>query len=172
MAKTKRLQPERELRLNTILSLQRQNDIISMMLNGKEPSEIRHYLCTKYKHTPNTANFYMKEARAVIKDRKNLEVNDLISLHISRYEKIYEKLYELNASSMAMRALKAKEKLMGFHKEGFHMRVNKGELTTISLQTVDSEYDVLKLPEEKRLRLDQLLKHAKRFNSKNVKQVG
>lgn len=150
------------VRLNSILVLQRENDIIAMLLEGKDSKAIQQYICTKYKLLPVTASTYIKDARNLIKQRKGFEVNTLISLHIARYEKIYECLYEMGAHGIAMNALKAKEKLLSFHKEGFHLRVNSGEISTIQLQSVDNEYDVMKLTRPQRTKLATLLEKAKR----------
>lgn len=149
-------------RVNSILAIQRQNDIIAMLLDARESKEIVQYLVSKYRLTPNTANNYLKEARAAIRARKKFEVNNLVSLHLSRYEELFKCLTEIGADSIAMKALAAKEKLMGFHREGFHMKVTQGEITSVQLQSVDSDYDVNKLTKEKKEQLLNLLNKAKR----------
>lgn len=149
--------------VRAILVLQRQNDIVAMLLGGKDPSkEIKPYIIKKYNITPATANFYVHQARNIIKERKNFEVNNLISLHISRYELMYGRLVDLKMHSLAMNVLRQKEKLMGFHKQGFHMRVNQGEIQQIQNQYVGNEYDLDKLSQPKRERMDQLLVKAKK----------
>jgi len=147
---------------NNILTLQRQNDIIAMLLEGKESEEIKTYIVNKYHVQPISASSYLSEARKLIKERKNYEVDNLITLHLARYEKIYELLYGLKAFGSATKVLQAKEKIMGFHREGFHMKVSQGEITAIQLQQVNDEYDVMRLDEEKRNRMNVLLKKAKR----------
>jgi hypothetical protein len=150
-------------RVNAILAMQRQNDIIAMLLDGKDPAkEIRPYVCMKYRVTPGTAAGYITEARNIIKQRKHYEVNNLVSLHLQRYEEVYKFLKEINAHGFAMKALRAKEKLLGFHREGFHMKVTQGDITSVQLQTVDSDYNVSKLSKEKRDQLSQLLNKARR----------
>jgi hypothetical protein len=160
----KHLSPENtHKKLNAIMTLQRQNDIITMLLEGKDPNkEIKPYIIKKYKLTPGTANFYLHGARKIIKDRKNFEVNNLVSLHISRYELIYGKLYDIKAHSVAMSALKHKERLLGFHRQGFYMRVNQGEIQQIQNQYISNDYDLSKLSSEKENRLNALLTKAKR----------
>lgn len=175
-SKAKEVQKETKIdeqlsRLRSILVLQRENDIISMLLEGKETKEIANYICPKYRITPASAGTYIKDARNLIKERKSYEVDILISLHIHRYEKIYQLLYELGAYSIAMNALRAKEKLLSFHKEGFHMRITNGEMSTVSLQTVDSEYDLMKLTQDKRERMSVLLQKAKREKGDKALQM-
>jgi len=173
----KQFEPEQEQsRLNKILALQKENDVISLLLEGKEQEEIIKYVINKYRIQHNTAKSFISHCRAIIRGRKDFEVNNLVSLHVERYEKIYAGLYEIKAYGIAMSALRAKEKLLGFHKEGFHMRVSKGEISTVQLQTVNSEYDVMKLNKEKRDRLSELLQKAKKekklSQSKEEKQIG
>lgn len=157
------IEKDPERRRHRIIGLIRQNDIIAMLLEGRDPvKEIRPYLTMKYGIPPQSAANHITEARNVVKERKIYEVNNLISMHINRYETIYAALYEIGAHSYAMQALKQKEKLLGFHKEGFHMKVTQGEIQAISLQTVMSEYDVMKLGREKNDRMSVLLNKMKR----------
>jgi hypothetical protein len=156
-----RFDPDNEHSVVTkIMSLQRRNDIIAMLLEGKESKEIRHYISSKYKVTPGSANIFISQARKEIKKRKNFEIGNLISMHIHRYEKIYKELFSLRAQIAAIDALRAKEKLMGFHKEGFHMKVTNSEIQSVHLQTVDSEYDLGELNSKQSKRLNQLLSKA------------
>lgn len=148
-------------RLNKIMTLQRQNDIIAMLLEGRDTKEIKTYLINKYRVSPNTANFYVSQGRDLIKKRKNYEIENLLSMHIERYEDIYTKLLDLGAYSMAANALKAKEKLLHFHRPGFHMKVTQGQIQQLSLRNVSDEYDLSKLPENKKQRFDQLVQKTK-----------
>lgn len=148
--------------VNAILSLQRRNDIIAMLLEGKEAKEVRGYLCAKYNITAGFANILISSARKEIKKRQNYEIGSMIAMHIHRYEQIYKELYQMKAQVAAMDALRAKEKLLGFHKEGFHMKVTKGEIQAVQLQTVDSEYDVMKLDSQQTQRFEYLLNKARR----------
>jgi hypothetical protein len=149
-------------RVNAIIALQRENDIIAMLLDGKESREISKWLINRYSIAQGTANIYIGHARDIIKKRKAYEVNNLVSLHIYRYEELFKLLKEIGADHLAIRALAQKEKLLGFHREGFHMKVTSGEITSIQLQTVDSDYNVKKLTQDKQDRLTELLNKAKR----------
>lgn len=148
-------------KVNQILSLQRMNDIIALLLEGKEAKEVRNFLMTKHHLKPGTANVLISQARQQIKKRQHYEIGNLISMHIHRYEQIYKELYAIKAQIASMEALRAKERLMGFHKEGFHMKVTKGEIQAVQLQTVDSEYDVMKLDKQDTERFEFLLNKAK-----------
>ena len=141
--------------------LQRQNDIITLLLEGKERDIIKKFVINKYKVSLESANVYIAQAAATIKNRKNYEINNLISLHIYRYEYIYQQLYTLGAWHYAGMALKAKEKLLGFHKQGFHMKVTQGEIAEVQQKTFMDENNLDKLNEEQKNRLGQFLDKMK-----------
>ena len=161
---------KQETRLNRILKLQRDNDIITLLLEGKGEKEIAAYIVNKYRLKYLTVARLISEGRSAIRTRMNFELNTLLALHISRYERIYQGLYEMGAHGMAMGALKAKEKLMQFHREGFHMRVTQGTVNQVSIQHVVNEYDYMKLEEPKRKRLEELLKVVREKKTKQLKQ--
>lgn len=146
-----------------ILALQRQNDIITLLLEGKDTKTIVRYIVNKYRVTAETLHKdYLVKAREEIKLRMNYELKTLVPLHISRYEYVYEKLYEMGSQAIAMGALRAKEKLMQFHKEGFHLRVTQGQLSQVSTMHIANEYDHMKMPEVKRKRMQELMEIVKR----------
>lgn len=148
--------------VSRILALQRQNDVIQLLLEGKERKEILQYIGSKYRLTLKTSQACVTDAANILKERSNFEVNNMISLHIQRYEAIYALLYQIKSYGMAMSALRAKEKILGFHKDGFHMRVNSGTISSVQLQTVQGEYDVMRLTKEKQNRMTELMQKAKR----------
>jgi hypothetical protein len=163
--KLRHLNPKQQQeQLNKILTLQRQNDIIAMLLDGKGTKEVCEYIAHKYGVSPVTVqNVYISRAREAIRQRKNYEVKELIMIHLARYEDIYHKLVMMKAQGLAMRALQAKEKLLGFHKEGFHMRVSKGQITSYQTSSVSAQYDpIRKLSPEKLARFNELLTKCKR----------
>lgn len=150
-------------KLNAILTLQRQNDIIAMLLEGKDvKTEITPYIKNKYRLKAGTVHGYISEARQIIKKRLQNETNALVSLHMERYEKIYKGLYEVGAFGIAMNALKSKEKLLQFHKEGFHMKITQGEVSAFMIENIESEYDPSKLEPQKRDRLSFLISKSKK----------
>lgn len=164
---------KREIRnkLDRIIYLQRLNDAVVLLLEGKDTKEIIDYVVSKYLISKRSAENLLRHARDKVKERKNFEVDNLVTIHIARYEHIYAKLYKMRMFINAQIALKQKEKLMGFHKEGFHMKVTQGEITAIGLQKVVDEYNVMLLPEEKRKRLDELLQRAKLADSERPSKV-
>lgn len=158
------LRPEHQQRkLNKILTIQRDNDIINMLLDGLSTKEIAKYLYGKYGMKYPTAVTTISQCRREVKNRREFELNNVISIHIHRYEYIYHKLIEIGAEGIAMNALKAKEKLLGFHREGFHMKVTQGEVQQLYQTHVNNEYDLKKLDEKKRTRFEQLILKARRI---------
>lgn len=147
-------------RSSTIVALQRTNDIMTLLLEGKETSEIKKYIIQKYSCQHTTAASYITAARKALANRKNFEVDNMINIHVERYEHIYAKLYDLRAFAESTATLKRKEKLLGFHKEGFHMKVTQGEITAIGMQQVRDEFNVMKLSEADRSRMAELLNKA------------
>lgn len=148
--------------VNRIYALQRENDVVAMILDGRKDINIHEYIATKYQIKPATVALLLAKCRKIIRERKIFEADTLITLHIARYEEIYSKLHDIGAHSVAMNALKAKETLLGLHREGFHMRVDSGEITAIQLQTVNSAFDLNKLVGEKRERFEKLINKARR----------
>lgn len=152
-------------KLNKILTLQRDNDIVSMLLDGTGNKEICRYIVNKYGIKYSSANVLVSLRRQEIKKRKEFELDNIISIHIHRYEYIYKELLKIGAEGIAMNALKAKEKLMGFHREGFHMKISQGQIHQIRTTRVNDEYNFDRLNEKQRQRLEQLLLKAKRDGS-------
>src|SRR5688572_17406068 len=108
---TNNLTPSQEKsQLQKILQLQRQNDIIAMLLDGKGNKEIIEYISVKYGAAAKwVANRYIPDAQQTLRERKNFEVKELVMIHLARYEFIYNKLVEIKAQGLAMKALAAKE---------------------------------------------------------------
>ncbi len=146
---------------SSLRSLQRQNDIITLLLEGKEKEVIKTFVINKFQVSPASAAVYISECVGIIKNRKNYEIQNLISLHIYRYEYIYKQLYALGAWHYAGQALKAKEKLLGFHRQGFHMKVTQGEIAEVQQKTFMDEYNMDKLDESQKNRIGVFLDKMK-----------
>lgn len=150
---------------NKIIVLQRQSDILKMLLDGKSSKEIRDYVCDKYRVLPMVASQYLTQARKEVKKYRDRQVDNVLSIHIQRYEEVYSKLYEINAYSLAMNALQAKEKLLGMHKQDFRLQVNNIDATTViggPNANSGMNYDFNRLEKKDRLKLQLLLDKCKR----------
>lgn len=150
---------------NKVMVLQRQNDILNMLLDGKESKEIRDYICDKYKVIPVVASQYLSQARKEVKKYRDHQVDNILSIHIKRYEHIYTKLYGIKAYSVAMNALQAKEKLLGMHKQDFRLKVNNIDATTViggPNANPGIDYDLNRLNKKDRLKMQLLLDKCKK----------
>jgi hypothetical protein len=151
--------------IGRVLSYQRNNDIVKMLLAGRDKQDIIDFISMKYHVTLQTADRYIKEAGEEIKSRKRYELADMIAIHVARCEYIYTKLYELGAWFDAGLALKHKEKLLGFHREGFQMKVTQGEIHQVQSGVVQDDYDIKKLKPEQQERFNQLIEKAKSLSA-------
>lgn len=159
-------------RINTIVALQRSNDIMAMLLDGKPSLDICVYLKDKYGIGKGSAHNYIVRANKELAKRKELEVHNVINVHLERYELIYAELKRIKAPAAAMDALKAKEKLLQFHREGFHMKVTQGEVQTISSSFVSKEWDIdKKLTDQDKSRMSELLAKAKKDGSGKDEEI-
>lgn len=146
--------------LYKVRSLQMQNDAIAMILDGKE--DVVKVISDKYNITlPNASNIVDK-ARRQITSRKDYEVDSIIELHLGRYEEIYAKLVEMRFHGIAATALKAKEKILQFHKNSTHMKVTNNTINQISVYDVKHDYDIDRLEPQQRDRFKELLDRAMR----------
>lgn len=144
-------------RNNHLVIAQRTNDIIQMVLDGKSSKEITKIISDKFDIIPASAYNLIVAANKEIMSRKQYELDDLINSHVDRYEEIYAKLTEIKAFSIAMTALKQKEKLIGLHKNGTHMRVVGGNISSVSILGTRTYYDPKRLTEKQQERLEHLL---------------
>jgi hypothetical protein len=144
-----------------LMSLHMHNDAVAMLLDGKSTTEIVKYIQHKYdQKNKQTVLVLVTEVKAAIKERAGFEVENMVLMHLARYEEIYTQCMNMRLLGMAQQALKAKEKLLGFHREGFHMRVSQGQMTQIQMRHVGNEFDLKKLQPERRERLTYFLQKA------------
>ncbi len=142
---------------NSLVVAQRLTDVISMILDGKTLNEIVELIVSKYGIKPYHVKSIVVEANKEIAGRKQYELDDLLNEHVERYEFIYAELTKLKASTHAMNALQAKEKLIQLHKGGTHMRVIGGSISTIAMISDKVSYDLGKLDDAQKSRLSELI---------------
>jgi len=76
---------------------------------------------------------------------------------LNRYEELYAIFIQLDALKDAAVCLKAKEKLMQFHKQGTHLKVVNSIITQVTSREVDNIFDLAKLDAVEQDRLEQLV---------------
>ena len=103
--------------VNKYDSKKRELEIISFIVEGRERDFIVDFLMQVYDLTLRTSEVYYWRAKKNLNDRKMESADALIATHMIRYERMYERLTELNWHALAMKVLKAKEKLVGLDKQ-------------------------------------------------------
>lgn len=140
---------------NRLISAQRLNDVINMVLDGRPTEEVIRWLCDKYGIKSNVARNEVIAANAEIMAMRQWHAGEVVSTHVERYERMYGDLIELGARSFAMQALKQKEKLIGLLKTD-RTEIHVGAKGELSLGH-NVNYDTEKVDQEKRARLNELL---------------
>lgn len=149
-------------RLFKVRSIKMENDAIAMILDGKGKEVVEILIADKYSISPKVAQETYRRAQDQISSRKDYEIDSIVELHLGRYEEIYSQFIELRSFSNAASVLKAKEKLLQFHKHSTHMKVTNNNISEISIVSTKSDYDTSKLTPEKKERFKLLLDKATR----------
>lgn len=143
--------------LNSLEAAQRLNDVMGMILDGRPREEVEKLLVEKYEVGRASVAKIISEAYREIYKQEEIQLDDIITSHVERYEDIYSKLIEIKADKLAMDALKAKEKIIQLHKNGTHMKVVGGNALTVMPVGSRTYYDPNRLSKEQGSRLDELL---------------
>lgn len=139
---------------NKIIVLKRHNAIIERLLSGNKPLDVIGDIAKEYGITKESANQLIHKARLNIKGYRDTEIDNIMTLHINRYEYIYSQATILNITTIALASLEAKEKLLKMHKEGTYIQVNN-DLTGLVL---DVPFDFSKLNADQTTRFNELVK--------------
>ena len=131
---------------------QRRTRCIELLLDGEKYSEIGIILAKEFDIKKTLGIAEIAKARTDILEWKNQNINEIIDTHIQRYEEMFVLCNESGLDLIAMRILKAKEKLIGFHKESRNIQINNNEMTFI-----DATHEPGKLPVKKQKRLNTLI---------------
>lgn len=150
--------------INSIIAAQRLNDIIAMILDGRPREEITKWLIDKFQCGKSMIDNLIVDAHQEIFKQEQIELDDIITSHVERYEELYARLIELKAERIAMEALKSKEKLIQLHKNGTHMRIVSGQVSSVTTVGSKTYYDPKRLSQDQARRLDELLN---KIDSKN-----
>lgn len=130
------------------------SDIIEWLLNGYAKRQIiKFYVDTRgftERYVEEKYNVALKE----IKLRSSVDHEMIFHLHIDMYEQIFQYFEEIDNVYGKRKALYAKEKLLGLHKEETNVEINN--TTNFELQTTPV-YDVKKLTNEEQQKLTLIL---------------
>ena len=123
-------------------------------------------LAKKWNTTKWQINNYISEVRNQMKDMRTQNLPDVVNLDVDRYEWVWKTLRQLekeghNFRSLLLRAMKDKEKLLGWHNENFSLEVVNNVLNEVENGT-QLNYNFGKLTQEKKDRLKELLVKCKK----------
>lgn len=97
----------------------------------------------------------IREAIVVIRDTTLTDIDKIIPLHVEIYERIYRECGDLRSPMGKVKAMKAKERLLGLLKETNYVEIHN-ELNVEIEQ--EPEYDLNKLTPSEQSRLEELMK--------------
>lgn len=101
----------------------------------------------------------IKEAIVVIRDTTLTDIDKIIPLHTEFYERIYREFEEMRYVPGKLKAMKAKERLLGLLKETNYVEIHNELNVEIEKEP---EYDVNKLSPSEQGRLEALMKKVVR----------
>lgn len=141
-------------RVTKLGARQIKSDGVNMMLDGKRWSEVIAYLQEKYSLSEENAKGFYKSSTQELYAFRASNADHIITLHVQRYEHIYEQLIAAGARSQAMQAMTQKEELLGLHKEDLSLKIDQ---STLKANFVSAQYDPKSLSEDKQKRFAELM---------------
>lgn len=136
------------------------NKIIQWRIDGIGSKEIEEKILKEYKELNLGQSNIDKIKRKSLDALEEISKEDaeiVVSIHVGWYEEIFKYFNKINYSAGIRKAMRGKEKLLGLLKEP-KLTINQKINKTI---TREVDYDLSKLPEDKKVRLNQLLNKAK-----------
>ena len=132
-------------------------EITDFLLSGYTTSQINKH----FKETQGFDELYtigrMNVCQANIRLAANVDPQLMIDLHLQLYEEAWQYFNENDNQFGKNKAMLAKEKLLGVHRENNNVEINN----TINLEIqVEEEYDLTKLNEQEYAALQSLLEKS------------
>ena len=144
--------------LSKLKIIERRNEIISRILSGEKNKDIITWICTKYKSKYNYAEKLVLLAKESLNEYRSDHVDQMLTLHLLRYEELFKLSNEAGMSSISIKALQGKEKIIGLHKDEAYVKVNNEYIDTAAV----TPYNFDKLSKEENNRLDALIEKMQR----------
>jgi adenosine deaminase len=117
------------------LIVERQEEVAEMLIKGKRTKDIVSYMHTKYNVSQVTVERDVTEAYKWIKQYITRNVDDVIAMHISRYESIYDKAMDMYDFKSAIAALRAVEDILKIRENQPLVTVNQNTINIDGLST-------------------------------------
>lgn len=139
---------------NAIKKVELINEVVDWILKGSSYSDIVEKLESEYSLVQYAAVDMYSNAKKKIVEDTAMEIDQIIHTHTSMYEHIYQYFDEVDFHPGRLKAMKAKEALLGLHKEENIVEINN----TLNVETEqESEYDLNKLTIEEQIQLSKYL---------------
>lgn len=136
------------------------NQVIKKKLNGEGILNIVKEVSEQYELSPTTVGLYINEAMGKIREQASKKLDEVLELHLRRYEEIYEWLNKNGFVRHATKTLRTKEALMGIGQEvSSTLEVNN---ILSDNQLVRQQFEINQLSKEQRIKLLEIAKKLKK----------
>lgn len=108
-------------------AIERRGEILSMIVDGCKFHEITKTLVQGYKMKVQSAHKEIYRAYRIIHSFSAQHYEDIVELHLNRYEEFYRIFRKEGIPRLAMRALRYKEELQGIHNDIVSIQINNFE---------------------------------------------
>ena len=119
---------------NLEIIYQRHKEILADIIEGMPSKEIEKKYAEIYNLSTNTVQMDISKVTKQIKEYSMHHHQDVVAVHMERYEMFFRRFRELGNDTFAMKCLRLKENLYGIHNEvvtmqinNYHERVEEGE---------------------------------------------
>lgn len=89
------------------------------------------------------------------------ELQNIVTLHVEKYEELYDWFKRMDLFSNMNQVLFAKERLLGYHRRETNIEISQENNTLVVEESVDLEYNLNKLSESERVEFQELLNKIK-----------
>lgn len=135
------------------LVVKRRYEILERLLAGQATNDIYKDIILTYNIHHREVDNDFKIVREQIRQSITEEKENIINLHIIRYEELYQELMNMSLHATAMKVLENKEKLIGLHSGDINIQVNNVENTAVVKSVETFNYQNLNKQEQERLNL-------------------
>ena len=122
-------------RTTDLVIAERRDEVCKMLISGKHTRNIASHIREKYGVSSKTVERDITIIYAEIKDYTSRNLDEVLSMHIQRYELVFEKAYEMMDYGNALKALAAIEKLLRMHQDVPLVAIQQNTLSLDGLST-------------------------------------
>ena len=133
-------------RTNPAIVVQRQKEVADMLIRGRRTRDIVTTMHDKYGVSQVTVERDVTEAYKWIRQYITRNLDDVIAVHISRYEDIYDNAMQMGDFKSAIAALRAVEDILKIRENQPLVNVNHNTINIDGLSTQEIK-DILSVKE-------------------------